>query len=179
MSYFFLSSARSPPWKNASRSLTGGWGARWMPVSLVMFLERHLFYWPVSPSTLRTERETAILRSLHSESQPDAFGAQYEPQLGATAITQLVFVFLRFSTTTILGGGYILAQEQKTETQEEFNKRMENPGALLIQTSIGGLTWSYLVVSIKIVVNRVLDLSCSRYGRRAGLKFVHLMTFFP
>lgn len=36
--------------------------------------------------------------------------------------------FLRFSTT-ISGGGYVFAQEQKTETQEEFNERIENPGA--------------------------------------------------
>lgn len=39
------------------------------------------------------------------------------------------FHVLSFSTTT-LGGGYLFAQEHKTETREEFHDSWENPGAL-------------------------------------------------
>ena len=44
--------------------------------------------------------------------------------------------YSRFSASNIIGGGYRLAQERKTETLQEFNARMENPGALLIQTTM-------------------------------------------
>lgn len=72
-------------------------------------------------------------------------------KLGATVTRLLMLTFSRFSTTCV-GGGLIFAQQQQTETQEEFNERMENPGApssRLALTDSPGLA-SYLQGSLFI-----------------------------
>ena len=51
---------------------------------------------------------------------------------------------------TILGGGQLLALEQKTKTKEEFMQKMENPGALVTKkNSMGDFTWAQCVVMPK------------------------------
>lgn len=53
---------------------------------------------------------------------------QKEPSSVQSVTTLLMLTFSRFSMTTV-GGGLTFAQQQQTETLEEFNERMENPGA--------------------------------------------------